>query len=413
MSRMREQLIGAWKFTSISDQLENGSEQFPYGRNPVGGLIYTASDLMSMHLMKDPRPTLPEQATPEEVRNALEGYIAYFGTYFINEAEHVVVHQVVGSNSPSMVGTRQERPFEVSGDRLKLTPYPFKIDGVSCRRTLVLERMKENVTAAAAKSSGAQRFSGRVALVTGGSSGIGREAAIAFAREGAKVVVASRGVEGGEETVSMIRDAGGEGLFIKTDVAKSDEVQNLISKTVETFGRLDYALNNAATEGLGPRMADVTDDEFDHHIGVNLKGVWLCMKYELQVMVKQKGGVIVNMSSLNGLGGAAGASIYSASKHGVLGLTKSAAMEYAQSNIRVNAICAGAFRTPMLERVFEQAVPGNPRQAEAGYRSLIPMRRIGEPQEAADTVIWLCSDAASFVNGTSITVDGGMAAPLR
>lgn len=412
MGRIKDQLVGTWRFTSFSDEFEDGRVQFPYGRDVAGGLIYTSNDLMSLQLMSDPRPTLPETPTTEELRGALEGYIAYFGTYTVDEAEKVIVHHVRGSNSPSMVGTRQERPFELAGDRLTLRPYPFKTDGVVTRRTVVLERVGERPSEVR-RPVEAQRLGGRVALVTGGGSGIGREAALAFAREGARVVVACRGVEAGEETASAIRDIGGEALFVRADVSKSEEVERLVARTVEAFGRLDCALNNAAVEGLGPRTADIAEEDFDYHLGVNLKGVWLCMKYELQQMLKQGGGSVVNMSSLNGLGGSAGASAYSASKHGVLGLTKSAAMEYAQSNIRVNAICAGAFRTPMLERVFEQAVPGNPRQAEAGYRSIIPMRRVGEPREAAEVVVWLCSDAASYVTGASVIVDGGMAAPLR
>jgi NAD(P)-dependent dehydrogenase (short-subunit alcohol dehydrogenase family) len=258
-----------------------------------------------------------------------------------------------------------------------------------------------------------QNLKGKVALVTGGSSGIGRATALAFAREGAKVVVANRRLQAGEETVSMIRQNGGDATFVQTDVSKASEVEELVKVAVQTYGRLDCALNNAGTdEGFGPRLADISEQDFDYQLGVNLKGVWLCMKYELSQMLKQGGGVIVNMSSLNGLGGAANASLYSAAKHGVMGLTKSAALEYAPQNIRVNVICAGAFDTPMLDRVFERAAPGNPKQVEALYSSMVAMRRIGKPEEAAEAVLWLCSDASSYVTGASLIVDGGMSARL-
>jgi NAD(P)-dependent dehydrogenase (short-subunit alcohol dehydrogenase family) len=258
-----------------------------------------------------------------------------------------------------------------------------------------------------------QDLKGKVALVTGGSSGIGRATALAFARAGAKVVVANRRSQAGEETVSMIRRSGGDATFVKTDVSQASEVEELVKAAVQTYGRLDCALNNAGTdEGFGPRLADISEQDFDYQLSVNLKGVWLCMKYELLQMLRQGAGVIVNMSSLNGVGGAANASLYSAAKHGVMGLTKSAALEYAPQNIRVNAICAGAFDTPMLDRVFERAAPGNPKQIEALYSSMVAMRRIGKPEEAAEAVVWLCSDASSYVTGASLVVDGGLSARL-
>jgi NAD(P)-dependent dehydrogenase (short-subunit alcohol dehydrogenase family) len=258
-----------------------------------------------------------------------------------------------------------------------------------------------------------QDLKDKVALVTGGSSGIGRATAFAFAKAGAKVVVANRRIQAGEETVSMIRQSGGDATFVKTDVSKASEVEELVKVAVQTYGRLDCALNNAGTdEGFGPRLAELSEQDFDYQIGVNLKGVWLCMKYELLQMVKQDGGVIVNMSSLNGMRGSANASLYSTAKHGVIGLTKSAALEYSAQNIRVNAICAGAFDTPMLERVFERAAPGNAKQVEAICSSMIALRRIGKPEEMAETVLWLCSDASSYVTGASHVVDGGLSARL-
>lgn len=258
-----------------------------------------------------------------------------------------------------------------------------------------------------------KNLEGKVVIVTGGSSGIGRAASLAFGKSGAKVVVANRRHDAGEETVSMIRQNGGEATFVKADVSKASEVEELVKAAVQTYGRLDCAVNNAATDdGFGPLLADISEQAFDYELSVNLKGVWLCLKYEILQMLKQGGGTIVNMSSLNGLGGSANASLYSTAKHGVIGLTKSAALEYGPKNIRVNAICAGAFDTPMLDRVFERHAPGNPKKIEAIYSSMVALRRIGRTEEIADAILWLCSDASSYVTGASMVVDGGMSARL-
>jgi NAD(P)-dependent dehydrogenase (short-subunit alcohol dehydrogenase family) len=260
---------------------------------------------------------------------------------------------------------------------------------------------------------------GRVALVTGGSSGIGRATALAFAREGAKVVIAARGVERGEAVVREVAAAGGEAVFVRADVSQASEAQMLIASVVENYGRLDCAFNNAATEdGTFALLADFSEAEFDTAMSVNLKSVWLCMKYEIKQMLDQEnaGGCIVNTSSVNGLGGAQQGSLYSAAKSGVLALTKSAAQEYARRGIRVNALVAGAFRTPMLDRVFNKAAGDDlsaSEAVEAQYTSLIPQGRIGRPEEAAEAVVWLCSDAASYVTGHSMIVDGGMTASMR
>ena len=240
---------------------------------------------------------------------------------------------------------------------------------------------------------------GKIALVTGGSSGMGRTTALAFAREGAKVVIADVQVEGGEETVQTIDDTGGEAIFFKTDVSRRDEVEALINRVVETYGRLDCAFNNAGIEetSLLP-TAESTEENWDRVIGTNLKSVWLCMKYELAQMVKQGSGAIVNTASVGGLVGFEGIGAYVASKHGVIGLTKTAALEYATAGIRVNAVCPGVIRTPMLA------------DAEALLAPLEPMGRIGLPEEIAEAVVWLCSDAASFVTGHPMVVDGGILA---
>jgi NAD(P)-dependent dehydrogenase (short-subunit alcohol dehydrogenase family) len=260
---------------------------------------------------------------------------------------------------------------------------------------------------------------GKVALITGGNSGIGLATARAFAREGSKVVIAARGVERGEKAAHEISSNSGQAVFIKADMAKSEEIEALVSKTIEIYGRLDCAFNNAATEGdvLAP-TADFSEEQFDHMIAVNLKGVWLCMKHQIRQMLTQEpiGGVIVNTSSVNGLGGVAHGALYAASKAGVLALTKSAAQEYARQGIRINSLVAGGFRTPMFERVFERASGGDLQAAEAVEKQveqMVPLKRIGRPEEAAEAVIWLCSDAASYVTGHSIIVDGGLTAWAR
>jgi len=259
----------------------------------------------------------------------------------------------------------------------------------------------------------------KVVLITGGSSGIGRAAAHAFAQAGAKVVLAARRAERGEAVARAIREAGGEARFVRADVSRAADVAALVAQAVATYGRLDAAFNNAATEdGAFALTADFTEEQFDRAIGANLKSVWLCMQHEIRQMLAQSppGGAIVNTSSVNGLGGAPGGALYSAAKAGILALTKSAAQEYATRAIRVNALVAGAFRTPMLEHVFERAGGGSPEGAaavEARYTERVPLQRIGRPEEAAAAAVWLCSDAASYLTGHSLIVDGGMTASVR
>lgn len=250
-------------------------------------------------------------------------------------------------------------------------------------------------------------FAGKVALVTGAASGLGRAAAYAFATRGAKVVVADVDVKGGEATVSHIKDLGGEAIFIKTDVSKSKEVQSLINKTVETYGRLDYAYNNAGlNRGIGVPTADYLEEDWDIVQSINLKGVWLCMKYEIQQMLKQGGKAsIVNTASVSGLSPHPADPAYVSSKFGCVGLTKTAALEYAKTGIRINCVCPGPVKTALFDRV-EEAIPG----ASEGAKNLVPMGRVGEPNEVAEAVMWLCSDAASFVTALAMSIDGGQAA---
>lgn len=263
------------------------------------------------------------------------------------------------------------------------------------------------------------RFASKVAVVTGGSSGIGRATALAFAREGARVVVAARRPQPALDTVKEIESAGGTAVFVQTDVSRAEDVERLIARAVETYGRLDCAFNNAARndEAIGP-MADLSEEDFDKMISVNLKGLWLGMKYEIRQMLKQdpKGGVIVNTSSGNGLGGCPQASFYSATKAGIIALSKSAAWEYAKEGVRVNAFVAGAFRTPMLEASIDRAAGGDPegrKAVEDRWITLTAAGRIGDPAEAAGAVLWLCSDASSYVVGHSLIVDGGLTSLWR
>jgi NAD(P)-dependent dehydrogenase (short-subunit alcohol dehydrogenase family) len=262
-------------------------------------------------------------------------------------------------------------------------------------------------------------FAGKVALVTGGSSGIGRATAIAFAHRGAKVVVSARGAERGQEVVDRIKADGGEAAFVAADMSKPVDIDVLVRRTVELYGRVDFGFNNAASDHTGLALtADITEAEFDYTMAVNLKGIWLCMKWQIQQMLRQQppGGAIVNTSSINGLGGVAGGSIYAASKAGIIALTKSAAQEYAGRGIRVNSLVCGAFKTPMLESVFDIASGGDAAVKHASIeriKQLIPQHRIAEPHEAAEAAVWLCSDRASYVTGHSMIVDGGLTSPHR
>ena len=248
---------------------------------------------------------------------------------------------------------------------------------------------------------------GRVALVTGAASGIGRATALKFAEAGASVAVSDINLAGAEETAHLITQTGGDAIALRADVSQSSQVEALIQQTVATLGRLDYAHNNAGI-AYGPgemlHTAEQSEELFDRIIAVNLKGVWLCMKYELPQMIAQNGGAIVNTSSVLGLVGTKGVAAYAASKHGVAGLTKTAALEYARHNIRVNAVCPGVIRTAMTEGIFADP------KTEQAWVSSQAIRRAGDPAEVAQAVLWLCSDAASFVTGHMMAVDGGQVA---
>jgi NAD(P)-dependent dehydrogenase (short-subunit alcohol dehydrogenase family) len=246
-------------------------------------------------------------------------------------------------------------------------------------------------------------FKNKVALVTGGSFGIGRATAIAYAKKGASVVIADW-VED-NETLNEIKALGGEAIFVKCDVSKSDDVKAMVDKTISTFGRLDYAFNNAGIEGISASTQDCTEENWDKTIGINLKGVWLCMKYEIPEILKQGKGVIINCASIAGLVGFPGLPAYVASKHGIIGLTKTTALECAKLGIRVNAVCPGAIKTPMIDRLT-----GNKKEAEEQFAGMEPIGRLGIPDEVANAVIWLSSDEASFVTGHSMAVDGGWVA---
>jgi NAD(P)-dependent dehydrogenase (short-subunit alcohol dehydrogenase family) len=250
-----------------------------------------------------------------------------------------------------------------------------------------------------------RRLEGKVAVVTGGSSGIGRSTALAFAREGARVVVADVSAAGGKETVQMIKRSGGQAIFVKTNVTRADEVEALVEKAVEAYGHIHFAFNNAGIEGEVASMTTCTEENWEHVVNANLKSVWLCMKYEIPQMLKQGGGAIVNTASVYGLVGGGPNPAYVSSKHGVVGLTKAAALECAQSGIRVNAVCPGVIYTPMVKRLMD-TYPA----MEQIAKDMHPMARLGTPEEIALAVVWLCSDAASFITGHPLAVDGGLVA---
>jgi NAD(P)-dependent dehydrogenase (short-subunit alcohol dehydrogenase family) len=246
----------------------------------------------------------------------------------------------------------------------------------------------------------ANTFENKVALITGGSFGIGKATAIAFSRLGARVVIADWIEE--PSTSIQIKDQGGTCMFVNCDVSNSADVENVISQTLKTYGRLDFAFNNAGIEGTNAPSHECTEENWDKVIDINLKGVWLCMKNEIPLMQKQGKGAIVNCASIAGLIGFPGLPAYVASKHGIIGLTKTAALENAKQNIRINAVSPGAIRTPMIDRVT-----GRDKIAEHKYIEMEPIGRLGAPEEVAAAVIWLCSDESSFITGQVLNVDGG------
>jgi NAD(P)-dependent dehydrogenase (short-subunit alcohol dehydrogenase family) len=250
-----------------------------------------------------------------------------------------------------------------------------------------------------------KEFEGKVALVTGGGSGIGRATALAFAREGANVVIADRNVQRGEETISMIRGAGGTASFRRTNVSVAAEIEALVDYTMTTYGRLDLGFNNAGIEGDVKALVDQTEANFDAVMDINVKGVWLSMKYEIPRMLVQGGGAIVNSSSVAGVVGFPGIGIYAASKHAVVGLTKTAALEYSGQGIRINAVNPAAIDTEMIDRLANGM---NTKKDDLSTLHLIG--RIGRVEEVAEAVLWLCSSKASFVTGHSLIVDGGFTA---
>ena len=247
-----------------------------------------------------------------------------------------------------------------------------------------------------------RRFDGKVALVTGGNSGLGRAAAFAFAAEGAKVVIAARRQREGDETVEAVRQAGGEAVFVRTDVSQADQVEAMVARTIEAYGRLDYACNNAAIEGPPALTADYTEAEWDLVLDINLKGVWLCMKYQVPELLRSGGGAIVNVASGNGLIGGSKCPAYVASKHGVVGLTKAAALDYAQQGIRINALCTSSVLTPMHDRIF-----GTEPEVLARVADLHPCGWLSTPEDTARAILWLCSEKASYMTGHPLVLDGG------
>lgn len=248
-------------------------------------------------------------------------------------------------------------------------------------------------------------FEDKVVFITGASSGIGKASAFAFADARAKVVACDINADAGMSLVNEIKEKGGDAIFIKCDVSKAEDVKMAIEGMIKKFGRLDFAFNNAGIEGISAPTPECTESNWDQTININLKGVWLCMKYQIPHMLRQGGGSIVNCSSIAGLVGFPGIPAYTASKHGVIGLTKTAALEFAKSNIRINAICPGVIQTPMIDR-FTHGEAQIQRQLTEGE----PVGRVGQPEEIASAAMWLCSNQSSFVTGDSLVVDGGWVA---
>lgn len=245
---------------------------------------------------------------------------------------------------------------------------------------------------------------GKIALITGAGAGIGRATALKFAEEGAKVVLSDVNVKGGEETADQIKKAGGEGIFVKADISQSKEVKALVGKTVETYGRLDCACNIAGILGSTAPLVEQTEADFDRVVAVNQRGTFLCLQAEIEQMLKNGGGAIANVASVAGLVGNAGISPYVASKHAVNGLTKTAALEYAQQGIRVNAVCPGGVETDMIQSFLSEEF------TEEMLNGMHPIGRIGQPKEIAELMVWLCSDRASFMTGSIVPIDGGFVA---
>ncbi len=243
-------------------------------------------------------------------------------------------------------------------------------------------------------------FKNKVALVTGSTYGIGKATAIAFAKAGANVVCADW--EDDVETVSTIESNGGKAIFVKCDVSNEESVKALVQQAIVTYGKLDFAFNNAGIEGVPATTHEGTTENWDRTVGINLTGTWYCMKYEIEQMLKQGSGAIVNNASIAGLVGFQGTAAYVASKHGVVGLTKAAALDYAKQGIRINVVCPGVIKTPMIDRFT-----GNVKAVEEQFVAGKPIGRIGQPEEVADAVLWLCSEASSFVVGHALPIDGG------
>lgn|GEM_PF-17572 len=370
--------------------------------------FFGIDDVLSLFLWGVP-PLLPAKAPKNSLLNGVPFVVSAqklalgkrcFALISNSDRLILPVHRAAGNKSGIQIAAIDKQ------DKVHLTHVTVGKDfGQTLEIVSSISRGDQPIQPPEKETTAMYNFKGKVALVTGASSGIGRETALAFAENGAKVVAAARREAEGHALVKAIKEKGGEAIFVRADVARDGDIKALIEKTAAAFGRLDFAFNNAGVEQIPGPLGEQTEAEFDRVMNVNVKGVWLSMKHQIPLMLKTGGGSIVNTSSVAGLIGMGGLSIYVASKHAVIGLTKSTALEFGKQGIRVNAIAPAAIETDMYERFV-----GDNAQFRAQMSTLHPIGRIGTAREVAEAALWLSSSDSSFVTGHTLLVDGGFTA---